>query len=85
MATSSPLLISFPGGWEWMIILVVVLIFFGNRIPGMARSLGSGISEFKAGLKEGEAGRGKGSEAPRVGDGNARGEAGPGGKDGGAS
>jgi sec-independent protein translocase protein TatA len=43
-----------PGGWEWVIILVVVLIFFGNRIPGLARSLGSGITEFKSGLKEGE-------------------------------
>ena len=42
-----------PGGWETIIILVVVLIFFGNRIPGIARSLGSGITEFKSGLKEG--------------------------------
>ena len=48
------LLISIPGGWEWLVILLVVLIFFGNRIPGMARALGSGISEFKSGLKEGE-------------------------------
>jgi TatA/E family protein of Tat protein translocase len=39
---------------ELWIILIVVLIFFGNRIPGLARSLGSGISEFKSGLKEGE-------------------------------
>lgn len=48
-----------PGGWEWIAILAVVLILFGHRIPGMARNLGSGISEFKRGLKDGEA---KGSE-----------------------
>jgi sec-independent protein translocase protein TatA len=40
-----------PGGWQWLIILVVVLLLFGNRIPGMARALGSGITEFKKGLK----------------------------------
>lgn len=42
------------GHWEYLIILVVVLLLFGNRIPSMARSLGSGIVEFKRGLKEGE-------------------------------
>lgn len=43
-----------PGGWEWILILAVVLVLFGHRIPGMARSLGSGITEFKRGLKEGQ-------------------------------
>jgi sec-independent protein translocase protein TatA len=54
--TASPAILAFgiPGGWEWILILVVVLVLFGNRIPGVARSLGSGINEFKAGLKEGE-------------------------------
>ena len=46
--------IGIPGGWEWFLILAVVLIFFGKRIPGVARSLGSGINEFKTGLREGE-------------------------------
>ncbi len=50
----SALAVGIPGGIEWVIILLVVLIFFGNRIPGMARSLGSGINEFKSGLKEGQ-------------------------------
>lgn len=45
-----------PGGWEWIAILLVVLVLFGHRIPGMARSLGSGITEFKRGLKEGGSG-----------------------------
>lgn len=44
----------FPGGYEWLIILAVVLVFFGNRIPGVARSLGSGITEFRKGLKDGD-------------------------------
>ena len=58
MIHGAPLLIGIPGGWEWIVILVVVLVFFGNRIPGMARSLGSGINEFKSGLKEGQSGKG---------------------------
>jgi sec-independent protein translocase protein TatA len=52
--TTDTQLAAMPGGWEWLIILAVVLILFGNRIPGLARSLGSGISEFKSGLREGE-------------------------------
>ncbi|MCR9244065.1 MAG: twin-arginine translocase TatA/TatE family subunit [bacterium] len=42
-----------PNGMEWIIILVVILLLFGHRLPGMARSLGSGITEFKRGLKDG--------------------------------
>lgn len=42
-----------PGGYEWIIVLVIVLLLFGHRLPGMARSLGSGITEFKRGLKDG--------------------------------
>ena len=44
----------FGGPWELVLILVVVLLLFGHRIPGMARSLGSGIVEFKKGLKSGD-------------------------------
>ena len=43
-----------PGGWEWLVILAIVLLLFGHRLPGMARSLGSGITEFKRGLKDGD-------------------------------
>lgn len=45
--------IGIPNGMEWLIILLVVLLLFGHRLPGMARSLGSGITEFKRGLKDG--------------------------------
>jgi sec-independent protein translocase protein TatA len=44
----------FGGGWEWIVILLIILVLFGSRLPKVARSLGSGISEFKKGLSEGE-------------------------------
>jgi sec-independent protein translocase protein TatA len=38
---------------EIVLILVVVLVLFGGRkLPELARSLGSSINEFKRGLKE---------------------------------
>ncbi len=41
-----------PGGWEWIIVVLVVLIFFGaKRIPELARGLGKGIREFKDATK----------------------------------
>jgi len=53
-----------PVGWEWIILLVVILVLFGHRIPGMARSLGSGITEFKRGLKEGTDGNSNNKTLP---------------------
>lgn len=39
-------------GWtEWIVILVVMLLLFGRRLPEVGRSLGKGIVEFKKGLK----------------------------------
>ena len=50
------LLISMPGGGEWMWLLLAVVIFFGGRkIPELARGLGKGIREFndaKDGVKK---------------------------------
>ncbi len=40
-----------PGGWEWIVILVVALLIFGKRLPDVMRSLGKGIVEFKKGVK----------------------------------
>ena len=38
------------GATELIILLVVILLFFGTkRIPSLARSLGSGIREFRKG------------------------------------
>lgn len=44
-----------PGGWELLVILVVVLLLFGStRLPQLARGMGKSISEFKKGISEGE-------------------------------
>jgi len=40
-----------PGGWEWMILLVIALLIFGKRLPEVGKSLGKGIVEFKKGLR----------------------------------
>ena len=42
-----------PGGWEWVIIALVVLLLFGaKRIPELARGLGQGIREFKGAVDD---------------------------------
>lgn len=41
------LLFSMPGGTEWILILLVVLLFFGGRkIPDLMRGIGRGVREF---------------------------------------
>lgn len=43
----------FLGGWEWLIVILAVLLLFGaKRIPELAKGLGSGIKEFKKAAKE---------------------------------
>ena len=40
-------LFSMPGGTEWILILLVVLLFFGGRkIPDLMRGIGRGVREF---------------------------------------
>ena len=49
----SILALGLPGGPELFIILLVVLLVFGGRkLPELARSMGSSINQFKKGLKE---------------------------------
>jgi len=46
-------LLGLPGGGEWIIIALVILILFGGRkIPELMRGLGSGIKEFKKATKD---------------------------------
>lgn len=41
------LLLSMPGGSEWIFIILVVLLLFGGRkIPELMRGIGRGIREF---------------------------------------
>ena len=42
-------------GWEWVIILVIVLLVFGvGRISKLGNELGKGISAFREGVREGQ-------------------------------
>ncbi|MDD2894812.1 MAG: twin-arginine translocase TatA/TatE family subunit [Aliarcobacter sp.] len=46
---------SMPGGTEWLLIaLVVLLLFGGKKIPELAKGLGSGIKNFKKAIKDDE-------------------------------
>jgi len=38
----------------WPILLILVLLFGATKLPALARSMGSSISQFKKGLKDEE-------------------------------
>ena len=47
------LAIGMPGGWEMILIGLIVIIFFGaKKIPEIFRGFGKGIREFKEASKE---------------------------------
>lgn len=42
-----------PSGSEWIIILLVILLLFGGKkIPELMRGLGKGVKSFKEGVNE---------------------------------
>ncbi len=41
-----------PGYLEALILGMLILLLFGNRLPSVMRSLGQGITEFKKGIRE---------------------------------
>lgn len=44
---SQVLLLSMPGGSEWILIVVVILLLFGGKkIPELMRGIGKGMREF---------------------------------------
>jgi len=50
-----PIAIGMPGPPELLILLVIIVVLFGaNKVPGIARSLGRSLGEFKKGKDEGE-------------------------------
>ncbi len=51
--TSPLFLMGIPGGWELIvIILIVVLLFGGRKIPELMKGLGQGMKEFKKARNE---------------------------------
>ena len=47
--------LAFIGHTEIIIVVGVIILLFGAaKIPALMRSMGSGISQFKKGIKEGE-------------------------------
>ena len=46
-------LLGMPGGSEWIVLLVImVLLFGGTRLPKLAKGLGQSIKEFKKGVAQ---------------------------------
>ena len=35
---------------HWLVVFGIALLLFGNRLPGIGKSLGEGIRNFKSGL-----------------------------------
>ena len=49
----TPLLIGSLGFWEiTLIVLVVILLFGGKKIPELMKGLGKGVKSFKEGMKD---------------------------------
>lgn len=50
---SSTLAFGIPGGYELVLIVLVLLLLFGaGRIPELARYIGAGLNECKEGIRE---------------------------------
>jgi sec-independent protein translocase protein TatA len=42
-----------PQGLDWLWILLIILVIFGGKkLPELARSIGKGLSQFKKGLRD---------------------------------
>ncbi len=45
-------ILGLPGGSELIIVLVIIVVLFGNRLPATMRSLGQSLVQFKKGMRE---------------------------------
>ena len=45
------LFLGLPHGTEWIVIIGLGLLLFGRNLPGIARSLGQSVVEFKKGMR----------------------------------
>ena len=50
--TSGILAMWAPGPIEITVVLIIAILVFGKRLPGIARGMGKSLHEFKMGLKE---------------------------------
>ena len=47
-------LLGMPSGWEWIVVLLAILLLFGGaKLPQLAKALGQSKRAFKEGLEEG--------------------------------
>lgn len=49
---SLPLAIWTPGWLEIVIILAILLLVFGRRLPDVMRNIGKGLTQFKRGMHD---------------------------------
>ena len=55
MPTNGAILAGFLGGQElWLILIIVLVLFGGAKLPSLARGLGQSIKEFKKAQREDE-------------------------------
>lgn len=61
-----------PGMQELIVIFLIILVLFGaSRLPQLGRGLGEGISNFKRGLKGGDAKNSAANDSPEKREGEA--------------
>ncbi len=46
---------SFPGGWEWLVVLAIVALIFGTKkLRSIGSDVGGAVKNFKAAMTEAE-------------------------------
>ncbi|MHC4263962.1 MAG: Sec-independent protein translocase subunit TatA/TatB [Planctomycetota bacterium] len=65
IATNTEIQLAIPGFQElWPILLIVLILFGGRKLPELARAAGSSITQFKRGLKDDDPERLEDGEPP---------------------
>lgn len=44
-------MIGMPGGWEWIVIGIIVFVVFGRRLPNIMKNAGKSYANFRQGFK----------------------------------
>ena len=42
---------SMPGGWEWIVIGIIVFVVFGRRLPNIMKNAGKSYASLRQGFK----------------------------------